>query len=71
MVDRQTTLAVSSAGGSNESAFGVAICQAASVEEAQALMCRDPAVAPGGMHAGLRLFQVIRLHGESVSVQSH
>ena len=48
MVDRQTALSVSSAGGSDERAFDIAICQAASVEEAPALMCRDPAVAPGG-----------------------
>jgi len=62
--DRGVMMLAGRALNTDESAFGVAICQAASVEEVQALMCRDPAVAPGGMHAGFLLFQVTRLHSE-------
>ncbi len=55
--DRGVMMLAGRALNTDESAFGVAICQAASVEEMQALMCRDPAVAPGVCMPGSSFFR--------------
>lgn len=66
LAEQGTVILVGRTQNNDESTFGIAIFQAASEEEARAIVDNDPAVAQGMMRAELFPYRIALFHPENV-----